>query len=131
MTDDETDDVVDALLQSDLMDQTADYLQRGRRFETVLTPELNEQWVAAFRDFIQAETTACETGEESSGCDTRDLDDTASELRLRGLDPPFDGIEEKDSGALQKLLQTVGPDASESLDRKIEQYLTDRKKPKN
>src|ERR1700685_1767870 len=104
MTEDEVDDVVDALLQSDLMDQTAHYLGRGRRFEAMPTPKLNEKWVAAFRGFIQAETTACETGKETSGCDTRDIDDAAAELRLRGLDPPFDGIEEEDAGVLQRLL---------------------------
>ena len=128
---DNADDLADAFLQSALMDETGDYVQRGRRFEALPTPQLNEQWVAAFRNFVQAATTAIETGDGTSGCDTRDIDETAAELRLRGLDPPLDVVEEGDAGALQRLVQAVGPDAPEALDQQINRFLTDRQKPKN
>jgi|HubBroStandDraft_4_1064222.scaffolds.fasta_scaffold907797_1 hypothetical protein len=131
MSDDEADDLADEFLQSVLMDETGDYVQRGRRFEALPTPHLNEQWVAAFRNFVQAATTAFETGDGTNGCETRDMDDAAAELRLRGLDLPLDVVEEEDAGALQRLVQAAGSETPELLDQQIDRFLTDRQKPKH
>lgn len=129
MTDD-ADNLAGAILQSALMDETRDYLKRGRRFEAVATAQLNQQWVAAFREFGQA-AAAYEAGDRTGWYDTRDLDDAAAELRLRGLDLPLDAVK-AEAGALQRLVQAIGPDApSPALDQKIEQFLAERRKPKN
>ena len=128
--DDDPDALAGALLQSALMDEAGDYLQRGRRFEGVATAQLNEQWTAAFRQFVRV-AAGFEAGSRTGRYDTRDLDDAAAELRLRGLDLPLDAVKDE-AGALQRLVQAIGPDApSPSLDQKIEQFLAERRKPKN
>ena len=124
------DDVTVAFLQATKMDETQDYVQRGRRFEAMPTPKLNDQWVAAFQRFVHAAGIAVETGDQTSGYDTRDLDDTAAELGLRGIEPPLDAVKQE-TDALQRLVQAVGPEPSEYLEQQINRFLTDRQKPKN
>jgi hypothetical protein len=66
-----------AFLQSDLMDQTHDYLMRGRRFETLSPEQLNEAWVVAFRNWIRRHD------------DPRESDDYEAEMRLRNVEPSW------------------------------------------
>ena len=64
--------------QNELLEQTRDYLTRGRRFERLRLDRLNEEWAKAFRQFV---TQRIETY-------LRDLDDSGAELRLRGEEFP-------------------------------------------
>jgi hypothetical protein len=49
MNDEQANVFVRALLQSDLMDQTATYLDGGPQHEALSLEELNEQWIRAIR----------------------------------------------------------------------------------
>lgn len=126
---DKADDASTAFLQSTLMGEVRDYLQRGRRFETVATPQLSEKWTVAFRAFVQAAVVS-EAGNRPSDHDTQDLDDASAELRLRGFDLPLEAVQHEAS-VLLELIRTAGPDMPPSVDQQIDQFLADRKKPKN
>lgn len=64
----------DIWVQNELLEQTKDYLARGRRFSRLKIDDLNERWAAAFRQFVR----------ERNGPHARDMDDAGAELRLRG-----------------------------------------------
>ena len=65
-------------IQNELLEQTGDYLTRGRRFERRRLDQLNEEWAKAFRQFVI----------QRIGPHLRDLDDAGAELRLRGEEFP-------------------------------------------
>src|SRR5580658_7536275 len=71
------DELVGAMLESDLADQQAAYLTRGRRFVALTDAEAQVGWEDAFRKWVVQRT-------ESS---IRELDDFTAELGLRGLKP--------------------------------------------
>jgi HAMP domain-containing protein len=114
---DHEDDVTTAFMESVLMDEMHDYVQRGRRFENIATGKLNVQWAAAFRKFVRGAVTSFTTN-RPSGQDTRELDDSAAELHLRELDLPIETVE-REAGALQKLVSALGPDMT---DEEIERF---------
>jgi hypothetical protein len=74
--------LLDEFLAHELMNETADYMRRGRRFLSLPLSELDDRWILAFRDAI------------SNGMVDRivDMDDFAAELRLRGIDPPLTAL---------------------------------------
>ena len=65
-------------LQNELLEQTRDYLTRGRRFERLRLDQLNEEWAKAFRQFVRRRI----------GPHLRDMDDAGAELGLRGEEFP-------------------------------------------
>jgi hypothetical protein len=83
--------------------------------------EALDGWVTAFEVWFEKRTKK----------NVRVMDDTAAELRLRGLDQPEDRVKSK-INTLRTELKRLGPDVpSEGLDRKIDEFLAERKKPKN
>jgi hypothetical protein len=119
--DNKEDDLAVEYLHHVLMNETRDYLSRGRPFANFGDTEMQELWVAAF------ERCFAERSQEQR----RNMDDAAAELRLRNIEPPHDRVK----AVVEQLrldLNRRGPDApSESLDRAIEEFLEARIKPKN
>jgi hypothetical protein len=71
-----------ALLKSELMKETHDYLSRGRSFANVLDEQLRRDWVVAVRRWMASR-------DPFHG---REVDDLAAEMRLRSLKAPYDEI---------------------------------------
>jgi hypothetical protein len=44
--------LAEEFLAHELMNETTDYMRRGRRFGALELSELNDRWIAAFRDVI-------------------------------------------------------------------------------
>jgi hypothetical protein len=108
-------------LQHALMNETREYLSRGRMLSESSDEELQEIWVATFERWF-AERTAE---------NTRNMDDAAAELRLRNLEPPYDRVKDT-TEKIQAEIKRLGPNSpSESLDRSIDEFFAARKKPKN
>jgi hypothetical protein len=113
--------LVEEFLAHELMNETADYLRRGRRFLSLPLSELNDRWIPAFRDAILNKIVDR----------VLDMDDFAAELRLRGLDPPFDRVAD-DVAKITADLEKMGPDPESSAVRNaIREFLIARSKPKN
>jgi hypothetical protein len=108
-------------LQHELLNETRDYLERGRALQGVSDVEVLNAWVASFEQWFEKRTEK----------NARLMDDAAAELRLRGVDQPEDRVKSK-INTLRTELKRLGPDVpSEGLDRKIDEFLAERKKPKN
>ncbi|HMC11684.1 MAG TPA: hypothetical protein VKH44_10355, partial [Pirellulaceae bacterium] len=58
------------------------YLSRGRRFIILDVPQLSKSWIVAVRNWLARKDQAAEVT----------MDDLTAELRLRGLEPPYEAI---------------------------------------
>jgi hypothetical protein len=118
----ENDDAIAiSYLQHELLDETRSYLERGRALRSVADAAAIDAWVATFEHWFEKRTA--ET--------TRNMDDAAAELRLRNLDLPYERVKSK-IDTLSAEIKRRGPDAgSDTLDKKIDEFLAARKKPKN
>ena len=67
------------------IEQTQDYLARGRRFATLDVGQLSEDWIIAVRSWLARKDRARE----------RMMDDLTAELQLRGSDPPYDTVKKE------------------------------------
>jgi hypothetical protein len=76
---------IDAFLQHTSLGQRRDYLARGRRFGTLDGGQLRESWIIAVRNWLARKDRAAELT----------MDDLTAELRLRGLEPPYDAIKQE------------------------------------
>jgi hypothetical protein len=77
--------IVNAFLQNKNMEQKRDYLARGRRFAKLAVGQLKEDWIIAVRRWLA----------QKDQTDEMMMDDLASELRLRGLEPPYRAVEQE------------------------------------
>src|SRR6266699_2885379 len=88
MADDPREDpeaIDNAFLQHKSLEQTQDYLVRGRRFAKLDVAQLNEDWIIAVRSWLAHKDRTNE----------RMMDDLVAELRLRGLEPPYGAVEQE------------------------------------
>ena len=74
--------IIDAFLQNRSTEQSQDYVARGRRFSGFDVKQLNQDWIMATRSWLARKAQTIE----------QTMDDLASELRLRGLQPPYDAV---------------------------------------
>ena len=77
--------IVNAFLQHKGMQETQDYLVRGRRFDKLDVGRLNKDWIIAVRSWLA----------HKHGTKGRMMDDLAAELRLRGLELPYGAVEQE------------------------------------
>jgi hypothetical protein len=108
-------------LQNELLEQTRDYLTRGRRFERLRLDRLNKVWAEAFRQFVR----------QKIGPHLRDMDDAGAELRLRGEEFPTHLVM-FEVEQLKAVIQRVGPiSPSAEFERKFDEFISDMNKPKH
>jgi hypothetical protein len=69
-------------LQRRSLEQSRKYLARGRRFVVLDVGQLGKSWIAAVRNWLARKDRAAEVT----------MDDLTAELRLRGLEPPYEAI---------------------------------------
>jgi hypothetical protein len=69
-------------LQRRSLEQRRKYLARGRRFVVLDVGQLGKSWIAAVRNWLARKDRAAEVT----------MDDLTAELRLRGLEPPYEAI---------------------------------------
>lgn len=123
MADDDAgdDDIARSYIAHLLMEETADYVRRGRIFETDPLNEVEAGWVAAFKTWTATRHPQVR----------KMLDDLWAELRLREAEPPFERVQPE----LDALRERVGAIPSEDgpalLAARIEAYLAARARPAN
>ena len=69
-------------LQRRNIEQRRKYLARGRRFVVLDAGQLGKSWIAAVRNWLARKDRAAEVT----------MDALTAELRLRGLEPPYEAI---------------------------------------
>ncbi len=115
------DDLAIELLHHAQMNETQDYVERGRALASQTDDEVKSVWAAMFERWFDEKTAE----------NSRNMNDASAELRLRDLEPPYDRVKAK-TDELQAEIKRLGPDAfSEELDEEIDEFLEARRKPKN
>lgn len=111
----------DIWVQNELLEQTKDYLARGRRFYRLKIDDLNETWAAAFRQFVR----------QRNGPQARDMDDAGAELRLRGNKFPTHLVTlEVDQLRLAiQRLDVASP--SVEFKQKVSEFISEMNRPKH
>jgi hypothetical protein len=71
-----------AFLQRRSIEQRRRYLARGRRFVVLDVGHLSKSWINAVKNWLARKDRATEVT----------MDDLTAELRLRGLEPPYDAV---------------------------------------
>jgi hypothetical protein len=71
-----------AFLQRRSIEQRRSYLARGRRFLVLDVGHLSKSWITAVNNWLARKDRASEIM----------MDDLTAELRLRGLEPPYDAV---------------------------------------
>src|SRR5262249_23189080 len=71
-----------AFLQRRSIEQRRGYLARGRRFFVFDLGQLSKSWITAFKNWLSRKDRARE----------KKMDDLTTQLRLRGLGPPYDAV---------------------------------------
>ena len=108
-------------LQHEQLNEMREYLERGRALQNISDFAALDTWVATFERWFETRTEK----------DVRNLDDAAAELRLRNLDLPEDRVRSK-IDTLGTEIKRRGPyDRSDTLARKIDEFLAASKKPNN
>jgi hypothetical protein len=108
-------------LQNELLEQTRDYLARGRRFERLKLDQLNKVWAETFRQFVR----------RNNQRHLREMDDAGAELRLRGEEFPINLVT-SEVKQLRAAIQRAGPIfPSAEFEQKIGEFFSDLNKPKH
>src|SRR5271166_534074 len=108
--------MVHAFLQHRSVEQTQDYLARGRRFATLDVGQLSEDWTIAVRSWLARKDRARE----------RMMDDLTAELQLRGFEPPYGTVKQEltarfggiDNAAQNKIWSEVAHEIGEFMREK-------------
>jgi hypothetical protein len=78
-------ELADTVLAAAAMEETEDYLVRGRRFERLTVETLRQRWIAAFKAWCRDRNLQLQ----------REFDDAAAVLRLRGEEPPLETVQDE------------------------------------
>jgi hypothetical protein len=85
-----------AFLQRRGIEQRRSYLARGRRFVVLDVGQLSKSWITAVKNWLARKDRASEIT----------MDDLTAELRLRGLEPPYDAVREELATRLARMDET-------------------------
>src|SRR6266498_3852721 len=76
---------IHAFLQRSSIEQRRKYLARGRRFVILDAGQLSNSWISAVRNWLARKDRTSEVT----------MDDLTAEMRLRGLEPPYDAVKQE------------------------------------
>ena len=113
---DRTEAMVVAFLEHRKMEQTQDYLARGRRFATIDVGQLSEDWIIAVRSWLARKNR---TGE-------RKMDDLTAELQLRGFQPPYDAVKRELAARFSDIGQVEQRKVGGNFARQIDMFMRER-----
>lgn len=111
--------MVHAFLQHRSMEQTQDYLARGRRFATLDVGQLSEDWIIAVRSWLARKDRAHE----------RLMDDLTAELRLRGSEPPYDAVKGELAARFAGIEEVEQKKVGKEFAREIGEFIRESDKP--
>ena len=111
--------IVTAFLQNQSLEQTQDYLARGRRFAKLDVGQLNEDWIIAVRSWLARKDRARE----------RMMDDLTAELQLRGSEPPYDAVKKELAARFAGIEDAAQNKIRSEVAREIGEFMREREKP--
>jgi len=111
--------MVHAFLQHRSIEQTQDYLARGRRFATLDVGQLSEDWIIAVRSWLSRKDRARE----------RLMDDLTAELQLRGSEPPYDVVKKELAVRFAGIEDAAEKEIRSEVAREIGEFMREKERP--
>jgi hypothetical protein len=111
--------MVHAFLQHRSIEQTQDYLARGRRFATLDVGQLSEDWIIAVRSWLARKDRARE----------RMMDDLTAELQLRGSEPPYDSVKKELAARFAGIEEVEQKKIRRKVAREIGEFMREKERP--
>ncbi len=111
MADDPIRDLVTGFIQHRQVEESADYVVRGRAYEPLSDADLADAWINAFKAWAHDFSMR------------QEMDDYGAELGLREIQPPLDRVPEEWAAVMAKI-EGVRPteDGAEALMVDLEAY---------
>jgi hypothetical protein len=113
------DAIAKAMAQSAEMDESNDYVARGRSHRSLELDQLRANWVSAFKKWAHSLGVA----------DSLELGELWAEFRLRNVEPPFDLVRDEQRMLVEEV-QKHGPH-NEGVRQAIASFLDELDKPKH
>jgi hypothetical protein len=112
-TDDKIDATADAFMRHQDMEDAADYLTRGRRFQSLAEETLRERWIALLKQWVASRDDYL----------TKELRDLGTEIELRGNKLPVESVE-RELAAVRRAFEDEDPDSEPSnrMRRRIAEF---------
>jgi hypothetical protein len=88
----EVEATLESELENEVVERLEEYLGRGRRLQPLWNVDLIDGWVSIMNHWADGSTDFSD----------QNLDDYESEMILRGIEPPFDRVEERLAAAEAK-----------------------------
>jgi hypothetical protein len=111
--------IVNGFLQHKSLEQTQEYLARGRRFAKLDVGQLTEDWINAVRGWLAHKDRTNE----------RMMDDLAAELRLRRVEPPYAAVEQELADRSAQTKQTERKKVLRAVAREIGEFMRENQRP--
>ena len=108
-----------AFLQRRNIDQRWSYLARGRRFIVLDVGQLSKSWITAVKNWLARKDRASEIT----------MDDLTAELRLRGLEPPYDAVKQELATRFAGMDEATQRKAGRKFAREIDMFRRENDKP--
>ena len=111
--------IVNVFLQHKSLEQTQDYLVRGRHFAKLDVAQMSEDWTIAVRSWLAHKDRTNE----------RMMDDLAAELRLRGLEPPYGAVEQELADRSAQTKETERKKVLRAVAWEIGEFMRENQRP--
>ena len=108
-----------AFLQHGIREQRRKYLARGRRFVILEVEQLSKSWITAVRNWLACKDRAAEVT----------MDDLTAELRLRGLEPPYDAVKQELATRFGRISEVAQKIVGREFAREIGMFRPENDKP--
>jgi hypothetical protein len=108
-----------AFLQRRSIEQRRNYLARGRRFVILDVGQLSNSWITAVRNWLARKDRASEVT----------MDDLTAELRLRGLEPPYDAVKQELATRFARMNEGTQRKVGREFARQVGMFLRESDKP--
>jgi hypothetical protein len=109
-----------AFLQRRSMEQRRSYLARGRRFVVLDVGQLSRSWITAVKNWLARKDRASEIT----------MDDLTAELRLRGVEPPYDAVKQE-LATRARMNEATQKKAGKAFALQIGKFMRESDKPLN
>src|SRR5262249_47912577 len=110
---------IDAFLQHTRIGQRREYLARGRRVGMLDGGQLREDWINAEGSWLRRKERGAE----------RKRDDLTAELRLRGLEPPYDAVKQELATRFGRISEVAQKKVGREFAREIGMFRPENDKP--
>jgi hypothetical protein len=110
---------IHAFLQRRSIEQRRNYLARGRRFVILDVGQLSNSWITAVRNWLARKDRASEVT----------MDDLTAELRMRGLEPPYDAVKQELATRFAGMDEATQRKAGREFARQIGMFIRESDEP--